>query len=109
MIDKIENMIMLTLLGKFLKVCFWYGIVISGATVVEQKLTDHETFALIFESTPSIILTSFGVVWIVARALREISNTWFAHEKNRLDLKQEREHLKQERLTTEKQDKELND
>jgi len=109
MVLNYKDMILTTLISsKFLKVCFIYGLSMTGMVFIEQQLTEMDLFLQVINSTPSIVISSFGVVWIGAKmvkaimdALKSISDAWLHHESNKIKLKENKEHLERNEMDTE--------
>jgi len=110
-----NDMILTTIISsKFLKICFIYGLTMTGIVVAEQQLTDADVLVRALESTPSVIIAAFGVVWIGAKmikaimeAAKSVSDAWSHHEHNKIKLKESKEHLEREEIETDIKRKDL--
>ena len=103
-----EEMILTAIVNQsWLKYCFGYSFTIASASRLEQELTNGNFFTNILESIPSQVVVVLGIIYGVALVGKQISNTWFSHQNNRLNYKQNKENLEQKEIETDLKRKEL--
>ena len=87
-----------------------YGTVFGASTVSliqESRMNNTSFYNELLENIPAQIVYVLGIIYGISLVLGKLSDAWTKHQLNRLKVKQEREHLEQEEMTTEKQRKDL--
>ncbi len=94
-----------TTIGKWI-----YGTVFSFSTIglMQESVTTNTGFLeTLLQNIPAQVIYILGIVYGISLVLGKLSDAWTKHRMNNLKVKQEKEHLEQEEIITERKRKSL--
>ena len=83
-----------------LKTAFGYSFALPFLAFFEKQFSEGDFFQNLLNAIPSKIVVVLGIIYGVAIVFKQISKSVSHHQVNNLNVKIQREHLKQEQIKT---------